>query len=250
MIKTIHDDDDLPQKSPYDQLLKNFLNPVAPVKSKFEQIMDIKKMVLDQLGISVTDLEPGLSCEYTAKSDDGSDVNIYSTLLGDICFAFDNVITLDNGMVSSHLKSPLIQGILTDVNRHLPVTESFRLSNDLINYLPVLPNVKPWLVFKYIKATKMRTVQVSFKVLRRHVDSLPAFLTTSYEAYRLTTKNKAIQHFYESSGFNCIYSDSGVIIDNEIEVYKERMMKIWELPEDSTDIDYKRLGILSDMISI
>lgn len=206
--------------------------------------MDVKKMVLDQLGISVTDLEPELSCEYTAKSDDGSDVNIYSTLLGDIWFAFDNVITLDNGMVSSYLKSPSIQSILTDVNRYLPVTESFRLSNDLINYLPVLPNVKPWLVFKYIKATKMRTVQVSFKVLRRHVDSLPAFLEKSYEAYHLTTKNKAIQHFYESSGFNCIYSDNGVIIDNEIEVYKERMMKIWELPEDSSLILITKIGFI------
>lgn len=250
MTEPIHDDENFPQKSSYDQLLKNFLNPSEPSKSIFEQIMDVKKMVLDQLCISVTDLEPALHWEYTAKSDDGSDVNIYSSLLGDICFAFDNVITLDNGIVSSYLKSPLIQSVLTDVNLHLPVTESFRLSNDLINYLPVLPNVKPWLVFKYIKATKMRTVQISFKVLRRHVDSLSSLLATSCDTYQLTTKNKAIQHFYESSGFNCIYSDSGVIIDNEIEVYKERMMKIWELPEDSADIDYKRLGLLSDMLTI
>lgn len=228
------------EESSYGRALRQLVYPIAPQKSTLEQIMDVKQLIFEHLNISIHDMEPSVFGEFTAKSDDGHAVNIYLTDFGDVCFAFDNIITLDNGIVSSALKSTAIQTMLKDVNQYLDVTESFRLSNDNIVYLPVLPNVKPWLVFKYIKETNSITIQVSFKISLR----------TTGDAYYLTTKQVAIQHFYDPSGFNCIYSITGESITNDIQHYKERMMNVWELTEDGQEIDYKRLGLLSDMISI
>lgn len=228
------------EESSYGRALRQFVYQNEPQKSTLEQIMDVKQLIFEHLNISIHDMEPSLFGEYTAKSVDGHAVNIYLSGFGDVCFSFDNLIILDNGSVSSELESPIIQTMLKDVNQYLGITESFRLSTDNIVHLPVLPNVKPWLVFKYIKETKSITIQVSFKV-SLHSDG---------DTYYLTTKQTAIQHFYEPSGFNCIYTIKGDSITNDIECYKKRMLKIWGLPEDSTDVDYKRLGLLSDMISI
>lgn len=228
------------EESSYGRALRQMVYPIAPQKSTLEKIIDVKQLIFEHLNISIHDMEPSLFGEYTAKSDDGHDVNIYLSGFGDVCFSFENIITLDNGIVSSALKSPIIQTMLNDVNQYLGITESFRLTNDHIEYLPVLPNVKPWLVFKYIKETNSITIQVSFKISLR----------TTGEAYYLTTKQTAIQHFYDPSGFNCIYSITGESITNDIQHYKERMMNVWELTKDCQEIDYKRLGLLSDMISI
>lgn len=228
------------EESSYGRALREFVFTPEPQKSTREKVMDVKQLIFEHLNISIHNMEPSLFGEYTAKSDDGHDVNIYLSGFGDVCFAFDNIITLDNGIVSSALKSPIIQTMLKDVNQYLGITESFRLTNDHIEHLPVLPNVKPWLVFKYMKETNSITIQVSFKISLR----------STGEAYYLTTKQTAIQHFYEPSGFNCIYSITGDSITNDIQHYKERMLNVWGLNEDGQEIDYKRLGVLSDMISI
>lgn len=198
-------------------------------------------IVSNQFGLVVYHFQHANYDGYIGQSQHNEIVNIFSPRSPIFIFSFDKIITIDNGKVVTMLKSPVIQSILDDINKTICVTEGMRLTNDGLTYIPVLPNVKPWLVFNYNNELSFMTIEIHFLLNTLSQGDFP---------YELTTKNVSIQSAYKPAGFKKIYSITGELIQDELAGYHSKLLEIWGLPENSTDVDYHRLGILSDMISI
>ena len=201
----------------------------------------LQTIVSNQFGLVVSNFKPAHYDGYIGQSQCNETVHIFTVRSVYYTFSFENVITIDNNQVVTLLNSPVIQLILDDINKTLHITEALRFSHDGITHIPVLPNVKPWLVFKYNNKLEFMTIEVHFSVIRAEDSDAP---------YDLTTKNVFIQNAYEPSGFKKIYSMTGELIKDDLACYHSKLLAIWDIPEDSTDIDYHRLGVLSDMITI
>lgn len=201
----------------------------------------LQTIVSNQFGLVVSNFKPAHYDGYIGQSQYNEAVHIFMARSVYFTFSFDNIITLVNNQVITLLNSPVIQLILDDINKTLHITEALRFSHDGITHIPVLPNVKPWLVFKYNNKLEFMTIEVHFSVIRAEGSDDP---------YDLTTKNVFIQNAYKPSGFKKIYSITGALIQDDLARYHSKLLSIWDIPEDSTDIDYHRLGVLSDMVTI
>lgn len=201
----------------------------------------LQNIVSSQFCLVVSNFKPAHYDGYIGQSQHNEIVHIFTSRSVYFTFSFDNIITLDNNQVVTLLNIPVIQLILDDINKTLHITEALRFTCDGVTYIPVLPNIKPWLVFKYNNKLEFMTIAIHFSVIREEECDEP---------YNLTTKNVFIQNAYEPSGFKKIYSINGELIQDDLAGYHSKLLAIWGLPEDATDIDYHRLGVLSDMISI
>jgi hypothetical protein len=201
----------------------------------------LQNIVSNQFGLVVSKFKQAHYDGYIGQSQYNETVNIFTARSVYYTFSFENIITIENNQVVTRLNSPVIQLILDDVNKTLHITEALRFSHDGIIHIPVLPNVKSWLVFKYNNKLEFMTIEIHFAVIREEGCDAP---------YELTTKNVFIQNAYEPSGFKKIYSMTGELIKDDLAGYHSKLLAIWGIPEDSTDIDYHRLGVLSDMITI
>lgn len=201
----------------------------------------LQNILSNQFGLVVSNLKPANYDGYIGQSQYNEIVNIFSPRSPIFIFSFDKIITIDDGKVVAMLNSPIIQSILDDINKTLCVTEGMRLTNDGLTYIPVLTNVKPWLVFKYNNKLEFMTIEIQFLLNNLCQGDFP---------YELTTKNVSIDSAYKREGFKKIYSITGELIQDELAGYRSKLLDVWLIPEDSIDIDYYRLGVLSDMITI
>jgi len=201
----------------------------------------LQSIVSNQFGLVVSNFKLAHYDGYIGQSQYNETVHIFMSRSVYYTFSFEKVITIENNQVITLLNSHVIQHILDDINKTLHITEALRFTCDGVTYIPVLPNIKPWLVFKYNNKLEFMTIEIHFSVIREEGCDEP---------YELTTKNVFIQNAYEPSGFKKIYSITGELIQDDLAGYHSKLLAIWGLPEDATDIDYHRLGLLSDMISI
>lgn len=191
-----------------------------------------------QFGLFVSNFKHAHFDGYIGESQYNEIVNVFTSRSVYFCFSFDKIITIDNNKAVTTLNSSVIKCILDDINKTLHVTEGMRFTNDRLNYIPILSNVNPWLAFKYNSKLDFMTIEIHFSMIRE-----------SSEPYELTTKNVSIQNPYET-GFKKIYSNTGGLIQDDLAYYKHKMLSVWGISEDLPDIDYHRLGVLSDMITI
>jgi hypothetical protein len=215
------------------------MNTIENKKPIIEHIKDGNSLIFDYLGISITDIRPNGTSQYIADCDYGDIVTIWASILGDIWFTFDNVLQLSNETLTTQTSSPLIQVILKNINDSLYVLDGLRLTNDNILYFTVLSKLSPNLVVRYSQKTKHTSVEIRFQITEQAINS-----------YHFTTKQTSIQHVNECEGFTFVYSISGDLLKNDLEKYCSRMLDVWEITEDKKNVDYKKLGILSDMLTI
>lgn len=199
----------------------------------------LQSIISSQFGLFVSKFKPAHFDGYIGQSQYNEIVNVFMSRSIYSYFSFDKIITIDNGKVVTMLNSPVIQSILDDINKTLHVTEGMRFTNDRLTYIPILPNVKPWLVFKYNNELDFINIDIKFSVIHEGGDH-----------YELTTKNTSIQNPYEPSGFKKTYSMRGELIQDELASYHHKMLSLWGISQDENNIDYLSLGVLSDMINI
>lgn len=208
-------------------------------KTLIEHIKDGNSLIFEHLGISIENINQENASSYIADCNYNTTVDIWPSILVDIWFTFDNMLQLDNEKITTKINSPLIKAILNNINDSLYVLDGLRLTNDNLSYFTVLSKMSPILFVSYNKNSKDMIIEIRFQINEQAVDS-----------YHFTTKQTSIQHYTEYEGFTFVYSLSGDLLESDLKKYTSRMLDIWEISSDEMDIDYKKLGILSDMISI
>lgn len=235
-------------------MIKNYVNDHNPfgdvrISSTKKYVENTINFLHLHLNIFITNLEISALGFYTGKAvydDFVGDITIYLYNPNSISIDFENLIVLENKMVSSPCDHPVIQSIVNDLNRSLPLLDSLRLSDDDVNYLPVFPYLRPSFSFSCDNTTHKLKLDVDFKVL------VKSGMVELLLPYLLYANNQSIQ----SKGYSVerdikkIYSVTGEVIRDDFEKYRSLMLKAFNLSEDSFDVDYVRLGLVNDMTNI
>lgn len=219
---------------------------ISSTKSYVENTINFLHL---HLNIFITNLEISALGFYTGKAVYGdiiSDITIYLYNPNAISINFENLIVLENKTLSSPCDHPVIQSIVNDLNQSLPLLDSLRLSNDDVNYLPVFPYLTPSLSFSCTNTTHKLKLDVDFKVL------VKSSMIELLSPYLLYANNQPIQMAGQSveREIKKFYSVTGEIIRDDFKKYRTRMLEAFNLPEDSVDVDYVRLGLVNDMTNI
>lgn len=216
-----------------------------------EDVKTAIDLLYSYFNISVTDLGFDLDLDllgiYTGKATCGDFVDeINIGLNNEINISFKNSLILKDKLISSPLINPAIQSVVTEINQSLPLLDSLRLSNDGINYLPVFPYIKPYLSFSYMPDIHEIKLYIDFKIV------VKSSMIEILSPYLLYANNESIQEYGQSiyRDIKNIYSISGEVIRDDFKKYRSLMLKAFDLPENSFDVDYVRLGLVNDMTNI
>jgi len=238
----------------FTNILNNYMSKNSPfgdfrASSTKMHVEKTINLLYSHLNIVITNLEISVLGFYTGKAVCGdfiTDINIYLYNPNSISIDFENLIVLKDKMVSSTFDNPIIQSIVNDLNQSLPLLDSLRLSNDSVEYFPVFPYINPSFSISCTTDTNKMRFNIDFKVL------VKSGLVELLEPYLLYANNQSIQDCGQSRyrDISNIYSITGETIKNDFEKYRLLMLEAFELPENSIDVDYVQLGLLSDMINI
>lgn len=197
-----------------------------------------RKILLEKFGIDFTNVSRESHGDYVASGE--YPVDIYALNHTDLYIGFKTLFHLENGLLVSKLNDPMINEFVKDMNSFFYIFDALRFTTwDRDVFYSILDNIRPSIIFKY---------NVEYDDMMIHIDLHPSI--ESDESIYITTKDIIIQHGYEPTGFKCVYHLNGSHYSNDLLIYKTRLLKVWDIVENSSDIDYKRLGHLTDMINI
>jgi hypothetical protein len=204
-----------------------------------EGIAAAQKMMLDEFGIEISNIIRTNFTEYEGTFNE--QLTIY-VLNNDFYFNFNDMLTLSNGVLISSVEHPFISKALSDTNALFPIFDAMRFTTEeKIVFHPILNHIRPAIVFKYNSETKQMTI---------YIHLLNTMNSKSKQAACVLTKDKIIQHHHEPAEFQIIYFYGSQYYISDLLAYRNRIFKAWELDEDQYDVDYKKLGELTDMINI
>lgn len=205
----------------------------------------MQKVMKENFNIVINDsVEYVNQWQYRVQGDFIIDVSIISDFA--VRFDFMNILYFDNGILHSRLDTPVLDSILMNINSALPVLSAIRLADDENTFVfSVIDNIKPILMISYNKMELDETYESIIKVLFD-----PVVPTESDKSFSFVTGSSLIQAAYEYCGFKMFYTLEGESTHNDLEVYKNRVSKAWNLTETNNNIDYKQLGLLTDMLYI
>ena len=204
-----------------------------------EGLASAQKMMLDEFNINISNIVRKNFTEYEAIFKDKLTVYV---LNNDFYFNFNDVLTLADGVLTSSVDHPFINKALSDTNALVPIFEALRFTTEeKIVFHPILKHIRPVIVFKYNSETKQMTI---------YIQLLNTMKSKSKEAACIVTKDKIIQHHHEPAEFQSIYYYGSQYYVSDLLAYRNRIFKAWELDEEQYDVDYKKLGELTDMINI
>jgi hypothetical protein len=197
-----------------------------------------RKILFTKFGIDFTNVTRESHGDYVASG--AYSVDIYALNHTDLYIGFKTLIHLENGLLVSKLNDPMINDFVKDMNSFFYIFDALRFTTwDQDVFYPILDNIRPSIIFKY---------NIECDDMMIHIDLHPTI--ESEESIYITTKDIIIQHGYEPAGFKAIYHLNGSHYLSDLLTYKTRLLKVWNIDENSRDIDYKRLGVLTDMITI
>lgn len=204
-----------------------------------EGLAAAQKMMLDEFNINISNIVRKNFTEYEATFKEQLTVYV---LNNDFYFNFNDVLTLADGVLTSSVDHPFINKALSDTNALFPIFEALRFTTEeKIVFHPILNHIRPVIVFKYNSETKQMTI---------YIQLLNTMKSKSKEAACIVTKDKIIQHHHEPAEFQSIYYYGSQYYISDLLSYRNRIFKAWELDEEQYDVDYKKLGELTDMINI
>lgn len=205
----------------------------------------MQKVMKENFNIVINDsVEYVNQWQYRVQGDFIIDVSIISDFA--VRFDFMNILYFENGILHSRLDTPVLNSILMNINSSLPVLSAIRLADDDNTFVfSVIDNIKPILMISYNKMELDETYESIIKVLFD-----PVVPTESDKSFSFVTGSSLIQAGYEYCGFKMFYTLEGESTHNDLEVYKNRVSKAWNLTETNSNIDYKQLGLLTDMLYI
>lgn len=216
------------------------------MSSKFDDnaIIDridfFQKKILTNFDINIVNILRSPIIGFNAKTDNDLDVQIHFDAAS-IEFCIDKAIGFNNDILISNIDAEFIKNILVKANNSLPVLDGLRFTNDNISYFPVIANIKPSFIFKCDHETGDISIVLHFSTMLGHDED---------SDYYLTTKHMSVQNYIDTPYFRINYLVSGKLIHSDIKVFLKRFLLIWDISKNSNDIDFKRLGVLSDMITI
>lgn len=201
-------------------------------------IESARKILVAKFGIDFTNVTRESHGDYVASGE--YLVYIYALNQTDLYIEIKNLLHLENGLLVSKLNDPMINEFVRDTNSFFYIFDALRFTTwDKDVFYPILDNIKPSIIFKY---------NIECDDMMIHLDLNPSI--ESEESIYITTKDIIIQHGYEPAGFKAVYHANGSHYFSDLLTYKTRLLKVWNLDENSSDIDYKHLGDLTDMIHI
>lgn len=197
-----------------------------------------RKILVDKFGVDYTDVSREGYGDYVAAGE--YPVDIYALHYTDLYIGFKTMLHLENGLLVSKLNHPMINEFVREMNSLFYIFDALRFTTwDQNVFYPILDNLKPSIIFKY---------NVECDDMNIHIDLNHTI--ESEDTIYIATKDTVIQHAYEPSGFKAVYHVTGSSYFNDLLTYKSRLFKIWNIDENSQDVDYKGLGNLTDMINI
>lgn len=198
-----------------------------------------QKMMLDEFNINISNIIRKKFTEYEATFNEKLTIYVINN---DFYFNFNDVLILSNGVLTSSVEHPFISNALSDTNALLPIFDAMRFTTEeKIVFHPILNHIRPVIVFKYNSETKQMTI---------YIQLLNTMNSKAKEAACIVTKDKIIQHHHEPAEFQSIYYYGSQYYVSDLLAYRNRIFKAWELDEEQYDVDYKKLGELTDMINI
>lgn len=197
-----------------------------------------RKILSTKFGIDFNNVTRESHGDYVASGE--YPVDIYALNHTDLYIGFKTLLHLENGLLVSKLNDPMINEFVRDMNSFFYIFDALRFTTwDLDVFYPILDNIKPSIIFKY---------NIECDDMMIHLDLNHSI--ESEETIYIVTKDTIIQHAYEPSGFKSVYHVNGSHYFSDLLTYKTRLLKTWNIDENSSEIDYKHLGDLTDMINI
>lgn len=184
--------------------------------------------------------------KFQYRSDGNFKIDI--GIIADFAVRFDfmDILYFKDGLLHSHLDTPVLNAILKNINSELPVVSAMRLADsDKAIVFSVIDNLKPILMISYNKMQLDETYESIIKIVFDPIDT-----DDSDKSFSFITGSSLIQAGYEYCGFKMFYTLAGVSTHNDLEIYKDRVATAWNLVETNEHIDYKHLGLLTDMLYI
>lgn len=180
--------------------------------------------------------------DHDYKADGDYAVDIYISNSDVIYLTFNNMISLNDGALVSSVDHPLINKYLADMNGLFYIFDAMRFTTESMKvFYPVIENLNPTIVFRYSILFKEMNISLQlFNKIEKENDVTLCVIT----------KDTIIQHAYEPSYFQHIYGLGSPFYHSDLLIYKERLLKVWDISADSTTVDYKQMGQLTDMIHI
>lgn len=205
----------------------------------FEGINAAKAMLNEHFCLTFANVTQRTDHDY--KADGDYDVDIYISNRDVIYLTFKEMISLQDGVLSSSFEHPLINKYLSDMNGLFYIFDAVRFTTDEKNvFYPVIENLKPSIVFRYSIINREMTVSVQLINNVKKENKKTVFIT----------KETIIQYAYEPSEFEHVYGLKSPFYHSDLLIYKERILKVWGISPESKTIDYKQMGQLTDMIHI
>lgn len=212
------------------------------LKEAFPFMQEIMK---ENFNIIVND---SVTCQNQFQYRSDGDFKIDIGIIADFAVRFDfmDVLYFEDGLLHSRLDTPVLNAILKNINSELPVISAMRLADDDRDIVfSVIDNLKPILMISYNKMQLDETYESIIKVVFDPIDP-----DDSDKSFSFITGSSLIQAGYEYCGFKMFYTLAGVSTHNDLDIYKNRVSKAWNLAEANEYIDYKHLGLLTDMLYI
>lgn len=212
------------------------------LKEAFPFMQEIMK---ENFNIIVND---SVTCQNKFQYRSDGEFKIDIGIIADFAVRFDfmDILYFKDGLLYSHLDTPVLNAILKNINSDLPVVSAMRLADDDRDIVfSVIDNLNPILMISYNKMQLDETYESIIKVVFD-----PIAPDDSDKSFSFITGSSLIQAGYEYCGFKMFYTLAGESTHNDLEVYKNRVSKAWNLTETNNNIDYKQLGLLTDMLYI
>ena len=204
-----------------------------------------QKMMMNHFNLDINDF---VECIDTVQYQSIGEykIDIFSIPNNYVEFQCVDIFYIEDGILYSKFKHPVIDIIVMDINRSLHVLEALRLSdaNKKIIFTAI-DNMQPVLMFSYNALDLDDAYEPLIKILFNPV--LPRELE---ESFYFMTNSFFVQHAHEYCGIKIFYNLDGTICHSDLEVYDNRIANVWNFENSNDDVDYKRLGELTDMLLI
>lgn len=199
-----------------------------------------KSLLNEHFNLTFSNVTRSGHATYNAGGDYNIDIFISNSDV--IYLTFKDMISLNDGVLISSVDHPLINKYLSDMNDLFYVFDAMRFTTEAMKvFYPVIENLNPSIVFRY--SILHKEMNISLQLINKIEKENDVTLC-------VITKETIIQHAHEPSYFQHIYGLGSPFYHSDLLIYKERILRAWAISPDSTTIDYKQMGQLTDMIHI
>jgi len=159
---------------------------------------------------------------------------------------FYDMLYVENNTLCSKFKDPIICKVMKNINNLLSIFNACRFRS-LIDGKYVLSTLlsRIYAVISFTHLTKEDKFLISIEL------RIPSFKDngdTNPMAQLITKETSLDQFHFIQLVFN--YNGQGDFLSSDFYSYREKIFEIWKINESATHDDYKKLGLLTDMLNI